>query len=94
MVTTFLSIVLDLVSRVRGERFVGDCDRDATRRLFVRGADKGRIFGIPWNADSRLEGRGREACAGLGVNRISYRGGVSSFALLILSNSFFLNSQQ
>lgn len=50
MVTTFLSIVLDLVSRVEVERFVGDCDRDAIGRLFVRGlirVEYSEFFGMP-----------------------------------------------
>lgn len=87
----FLSIVLDLVLRMEVERFVGECDRDATGHLFVRGADKGGILGIPWDADNRLWSRDKEAWAKLGVSQILYSGGVSSFALLILSNSFFLN---
>lgn len=43
----FLSVVLDRVFCVKGDLLIGDCDRDATRRLLVHKAIKGRILEIP-----------------------------------------------
>lgn len=52
MMTTFESIMLDLVLRIKVERFVEDCDQNTTEHLFLYGADKDIIFAILWNTNS------------------------------------------
>lgn len=45
--------MFDRVSQSVGTRLVGDCNRDATGRLLVRGGSDG-VLRIPLKAESRL----------------------------------------